>query len=360
VPADRARLLTTARILTVALAFPLGIAGRPAAAQAPAPPARITVQPGDTLSDIAVRYYGTAGAAAGIAAANRLADPDRISHGTEITLPPVVVRDSTTAAPGRRITIDEGDTLGAIAARIYGSEAYVPALAAANGITAPDLIRAGTELVLPPTLPSTTAPSPATARSAGPLAGRHICLDPGHGGDESGAAFSFEGGRTLREADVALDMSLLLAQRLRSQGAVVTLTRQTDTNVGLAERAARCNASGAELAVSVHLNGVKERSVNGALALYAKPVERSLADVMARLMQSGLFGAVGGNAIAFGARPFPGHVLLSTTMPAVIVEPSFLTNPTEARALVAPASEPGSRRAQIVREIERGVLTYLT
>ena len=353
------KLTTLARALAVALALPFGIAGRPAAAQTPSPPARITVQPGDTLSDIAVRYYGTAGAAADIAAANRLTDPDRIHHGMEIALPSGVARGSTAAILGRRITVEAGDTLSAIAARTYGSDAYTPALAAANGITAPDRIQAGTELVLPQTLPSIVAQSSATARTAGPLAGRHICLDPGHGGDESGAAFSFEGGRTLREADVALDMSLVLAQRLRSQGATVTLTRQTDTNVGLAERAARCNASGAELAVSVHLNGVKERSVNGALALYAKPVERSLADVMARLMQSGLFGAEGGSATTFGARPFPGHVLLSTTMPAVIVEPSFLTNPAEARALLSPAAEPGSRRAQIVRELERGVLAYL-
>jgi N-acetylmuramoyl-L-alanine amidase len=349
---------TVLRAVAVLSLLAVIVAGRPAAAQAPALPATITVQPGDTLSGIAVRYYGSAGAAATIAAANGLTDPDRLLHGSRIALPASQPLAGAPVAPAeRRITVEAGDTLGSIARRTYGSEAYAPALAAANGITSPDLIRSGSVITLPRTLPSPAA-QPA-ARAGGPLAGRHICLDPGHGGDESGAAFRFDGGRTLREADVTLDMSLLLAQRLRSQGATVTLTRQTDIDIGLAERAARCNAAGAELAISVHLNGVKERSVNGALALYAKPVERPLADVMARLMQSGLFGAAGGSAIDFGARSFPGHVLLSTSMPAVIVEPSFLTNPAEAQALLTPAAQAGSRRAQIVREVERGILAYL-
>jgi N-acetylmuramoyl-L-alanine amidase len=192
-----------------------------------------------------------------------------------------------------------------------------------------------------------------------PFVARRICIDPGHGGIDPGAAFVFDDGRTLREADVALDISLALAERLRAQGATVTLTRRTDLTLDLSDRAARCNAAGAEVAVSVHLNGVENRAINGSLTLFAKPGDRPLAQALAGILHAGLFGAQRADATAFGARPFEGRVLLYTRMPAVIVEPSFLSNPVEARALLAPASDPTSRRAQIVRELEKGLSAYL-
>jgi N-acetylmuramoyl-L-alanine amidase len=358
--------------LAVALALTLGIAGGSVFAQAPT---GVTVKPGETLSDIAVRYYGDAAEAAAIAKANRLMNPDLVFAGMQLQLPargsmsnasastaptgaattttatPRAAAPAASAAPTRRTTVAAGETLTSIALREYGSADYAEALAAANGITQPNLIRAGQELNLPASLRAATG--------RGSLAGRSICIDPGHGGAESGAAYSFDDGRTLREADVTLDMSLALAQRLRAQGADVTLTRQSDLTLELANRAYLCNISGADIAISVHLNGVDNRSINGALALHGKAGDVPLAEAMAGVMQSGLFGTARADAIDFGARHFGARVLLYTTMPAVLVEPAFLTNPAEARSLLAPASDPTSRRAQIVRELERGVRDYL-
>ena len=342
----------------LAAVLTLGVAGGHVIAQTPA---RVMVQPGDTLSAIALRHYGDAELAARIAAANRIVNPDLILAGTELQLP-ATGSSAGSAGPGsaRRYTVQPGESLSTIALRTYGSEDYTRALATANGITNPDLVRAGQELILPASLSAggTSGPSAGTS-GAGGLSGRRICIDPGHGGSDPGAAFVFETGRTLREADVTLDIALLLAQRLRAQGAAVTLTRQTDLTLDLADRAVRCNLAGAEITVSVHLNGVDDRSVNGALALHGKPGDRTLAEVMAGILQSGLFGGRSTSAIAYGARPFAGRVLLYTAMPAVIVEPVFLTNPLEARALQAPASDPSSRRAQIAREVERGIVAYL-
>ena len=355
----RTRLLTLGA--TLAVVFTLCLLSGPAIAQTPS---RVTVQPGDTLSGIALRLYGDESAAARIAAANRLVNPDRILAGTELQLPAAGGAAAASSATARRVTVAPGETLSAIALRVYGSEEYTAALATANGIADPDRIRVGQELSLPAAPPSPAAPP--TARNAyssggagGGLAGRRICVDPGHGGVDPGTAYVFENGRTLREADVTLDISLALAQRLRAQGAAVILTRQTDLTLELADRAYRCNAAGAELMVSVHLNGVDNPAINGALALYGTPAERPLAEVMAGVMQSGLFAGRGVDATSFGARQFPGRVLLYTSMPAVLVEPAFLTNPLEARALVAPTADPSSRRAQIVREIERGIVAYL-
>jgi N-acetylmuramoyl-L-alanine amidase len=329
----------------------------PARAQSPGRPQQVIVQPGDTLSGIAVRFYGSPAAVERIRAANKLTDPDRILAGSTLLLPPA---DDATAlgagGPVRRVTVAPGETLSAIAEREYGSAAYAPALAAANGISDPDRVLAGATLTLPPALPLAVA----VPTGKGPLAGRRICLDPGHGGIvEPGAVFDFGDGRVLREADVVLDIARTLRAWLQADGAAVTLTRTEDRYLTLDERAAICNSAGADIAVSLHLNGGDDPAWNGALTLFAKLIDRRLAEVLAVALQNGLARTAPGRPFyAFGARPFDGHVLLRTFMPAVIVEPVFLTNPAEARALLAPTSQPDSRRNQIVLETYRGIRMY--
>ncbi len=359
-----ARLLGIASVLAV-LAL-LGMArGGPAHAQSPGRPQQVIVQPGDTLSGIAVRFYGSPAAVERIRAANNLPDPDRILAGSTLLLPAdgaavasATARSGAGGSEGgaRRVTVAPGETLSAIAEREYGSAAYAPALAAANGIADPDRLLAGTTLTLPAALPLAVA----APTGKGPLAGRRICLDPGHGGAiEPGAVFDFGDGRVLREADVVLDIARTLRAWLQADGASVTLTRGEDRYLSLDERAAICNSAGADIAVSLHLNGGDDPAWNGALTLFAKLVDRRLAEVLAVALQNGLGRTAPGRPFyAFGARPFDGHVLLRTFMPAVIVEPVFLTNPAEARALLAPTSQPDSRRNQIVLETYRGIRMY--
>lgn len=349
---------------SAAVLLVLGLAARPAAAD---PPPKVTVRPGETLSEIALRYYGDSAEAARIARLNKLLNPDLLLAGADLILPPGPAAGSgaatsATATPSvRRVTVAPGDTLSAIALRIYGSTEGVAALAAANGLASADVIWAGQELVLPtaPTVPAPAMTLAGNVTAGGIVAGKRICLDPGHGGADPGAIYQFENGRILRESDVALDIALALAARLRARGLEVTLTRQSDLTLDLSDRAYRCNVSAAHLTVSIHLNGVSNAAVNGSLTLHGKASDKNLAELMAGILQSGLFGGSRSDATAFGARHFDARVLLYTTMPAVLVEPSFITNPLEARALQAPASDPGGRRAQIVRELERGLVAYL-
>lgn len=361
IPALSRALRLAPMIALLALIGTLRVA--PARAQSPGRPQQVIVQPGDTLSGIAVRFYGSPDAVERIRVANKLTDPDRILAGSTLLLPPA---DDATASgrgnPVRRVTVAPGETLSAIAEREYGSAAYAPALAAANGISDPDRLLAGTILTVPAQLPM-PGPSPARARGVGgdgPLAGRRICLDPGHGGAiEPGAVFDFGDGRVLREADVVLDIARTLRAWLQADGAAVTVTRTEDRYLSLDERAAICNSAGADITVSLHLNGGDDPAWNGALTLFAKLIDRRLAEVLAVALQNGLGRTAPGRPFyAFGARPFDGHVLLRTFMPAVIVEPVFLTNPGEARALLAPTSQPDSRRNQIVLEVYRGIRMY--
>ena len=76
------------------------------------------------------------------------------------TVPPA----TTIARPaGGKYTVQSGDTLASIAARFGVSQS---ALAAANGITDPNSITTGTQLVIPAPTTTTTAPPPPTTTHA--------------------------------------------------------------------------------------------------------------------------------------------------------------------------------------------------
>lgn len=109
------------------------------------------VQGGDTLSAIAARHGVSA---TSLVDANGLDDPDRIVAGTVLVIP-----DGEGPAGGH--VVQPGETLSAIAAR-YGVS--TSALAEANGITNPNLIRAGQHLRV--SAGSSPAAQPATSSSA--------------------------------------------------------------------------------------------------------------------------------------------------------------------------------------------------
>jgi len=131
-------------ILGVTLALGLALAG-PAFAQGPIVH---TVQPGENLFRIALRYGLTADA---LAAANGLGNASLIYVGQRLTIPS---SSSTTspAAPaggtgvGSRHVVQAGENLFRIALR-YGMTAQ--ALAAANGIVNADRVYVGQQLVIP-------------------------------------------------------------------------------------------------------------------------------------------------------------------------------------------------------------------
>ncbi len=95
------------------------------------------IQPGETLSEIAARYGTTVQA---LAQLNGIADPDFILAGHELLL------SEASSAAARRHRVQEGETLAEIA-RQYG--VTVQAIAAANGLADPDRLLAGSELVIP-------------------------------------------------------------------------------------------------------------------------------------------------------------------------------------------------------------------
>ena len=207
------------------------------------------------------------------------------------------------------------------------------------------------------------------ASAAGPLADHRICIDPGHGGNDPGA---LNAGLGVREADVALDVSFALKMLLERDGATVLMARTADSSLTQADRYTFCNQNKATMLLSVHINAVPDPGPNGALVLYYNDDEQALAQALYDAIYPAMnAGAPEGGFISFGVMRFRAAVLRRSLVLGALVEPVFISNPTEAERLRqtiydAPADgklSPGCpdlvcRRGQIAQAIYRGVRLY--
>ena len=89
------------------------------------------------------------------------------------------------------------------------------------------------------------------------LSAMTILIDPGHGGDESGATVA-----QVKEKDLALSIARKIQEKL-SKHYSVFLTRSIDRTVSLPERAAIAEKMKADLFISVHINSSPDGLASG-------------------------------------------------------------------------------------------------
>lgn len=159
---------------------------------------------------------------------------------------------------------------------------------------------------------------------AGPLTGKKIFVDPGHGGTDPGAI----GPTGLKEKDVTLQTSLKLKDYLVNWADASTLlSRENDTYPTLQDRVNRANSWPADRFISIHYNSAADRSVNGTETLYYTYGSQTSKD-LAQKLQNRLVEALGLPNRGIKARDDL-YVLKYTNMPAALTESSFISNPYE-------------------------------
>lgn len=112
-----------------------------------------------------------------------------------------------------------------------------------------------------------------------------IVIDPGHGGEDSGAV----GRGGLVEKDVTLDIAKRLRNLLKQEnGLKVILTRDRDVLVPLEERTKIANQKGANLFISIHTNASKKRGAQGFETFFLSVAKNDEARAAAALENSSI------------------------------------------------------------------------
>ena len=91
-----------------------------------------------------------------------------------------------------------------------------------------------------------------------------ICLDPGHGGNDSGAI----GVNNVYEKNLTLKIAQYCKQELENYNCHVVMTRTGDTNPSLEDRANFAKSQGAQYLISIHLNSAAGGGAVGAEVYY--------------------------------------------------------------------------------------------
>ncbi len=179
-----------------------------------------------------------------------------------------------------------------------------------------------------------------------------ICVDPGHGGSDTGAV----GVAGTYEKDVNLAISLFLAQDLRAVGVGVVMTRCDDSFPSLQGRCDIANNAKASLFVAVHNNAAGDAEAEGTETFYWGTPDKYSAQgqLLADSIQRNLVDAI--ESYNRGARTHWINlaVLAGTDMTAALTEVGFLTNAEEEAKLVTPDYQKTAAQG-----IADGILEYL-
>jgi N-acetylmuramoyl-L-alanine amidase len=141
-----------------------------------------------------------------------------------------------------------------------------------------------------------------------------------------------------------LDVALKLKPILEKAGYRVVMTRSTDVFVPLGERVAIANSNPNAIFVCIHFNSASRRGASGIETYFYSTESAPLA---ASIHSAVVGGAPSENR---GVRRRGYFVLRRTTVPAVLVECGFLTNPTEAEY-----AQTTAYRQKLAQEIARGI-----
>jgi N-acetylmuramoyl-L-alanine amidase len=194
-----------------------------------------------------------------------------------------------------------------------------------------------------------------------------VVLDPGHGGQDSGAMC---GG--VLEKELTLDVAQRVDRLLQAQGIATLLTRTGDTYVSLADRAALANRVQDCIFVSIHFNEGNKNISAGVETYYAEhqvPATPPIASWLPflqpasltppNLESQSLAGFIQEALVARteeanrGTKTEQFFVIANVRHPAVLVEGGFLTNKEDVAKLTN-----WDYREQMAAAITEGILRY--
>lgn len=195
-----------------------------------------------------------------------------------------------------------------------------------------------------------------------PLSGKTIVIDPGHGGPDGGARASDK----TEEKDIALIVAKRLQKYLQQSGAIVYLTRETDTDLaaedtkGLSRRKAEdirkrltfIQEKQTDFFVTVHLNALQATQWHGAQTFYYPKSDKS--KHLAKMIQAEMTRQLDNtNRTALALEHI--YLLKHAEIPGALLEIGFLSNEEERDLL-----KTEDYQEKVAGSIYNGILRYVT
>lgn len=188
-----------------------------------------------------------------------------------------------------------------------------------------------------------------------PLLGIVITIDPGHGGRDPGTMYN-----SIKEKDLNLEISKALEKELTKNGAIVYMIRTSDIDLSsiydskkkrgdLYRRLLKIKENKSNLYLSIHINWYQNSTHKGAEVLY-NSINKNNKILAEAIMNEFKTNQKSKREI----KRTNLYMYKNITIPGVLIETGYLSNPTERRLL-----QSESYQKELAKSITNGVKNYL-
>lgn len=203
--------------------------------------------------------------------------------------------------------------------------------------------------------------APVSHIPATPVLNKTIVIDPGHGGADPGAL----GSKDSREDELNLEISLRLKRIIEKSGGIVVMTRESSEGLyteesktlrekkieDLNNRKKIIETSGCDLFVSIHMNSFTDPRYYGAQTFYMEGSEEG--EKLATIIQDQFKDILDNENKREATSREDVYLLREVTVPSVLIEAGFLSNPMEEEMLLSEEYQ-----EKIAWSIYVGILKY--
>ncbi|ARD57714.1 N-acetylmuramoyl-L-alanine amidase [Bacillus safensis] len=262
------------------------------------------------------------------AAYNQLKSPTRIKGSTRYDVAANIVKKYNMSVNNTYVGRGFGYATSSSAAGIAAKQNK--ALLLTNEKTLPKVTRAtvsSKKITKFTVVGSTNTVTPTVVNQLkNPAVGKKVFIDPGHGAHDSGAV-----GYGLYEKNLNLDVAKRLNTKLNNAGALVTMSRTSDTFDSLQTRVSKGASANADIFISVHANSNDNSSANGTETYYDKTYAAANSLKLAQNIQPKMVSALGTRDRGVKTAGF--YVIKYSKMPSVLLETGFVSSPVDSNIL---------------------------
>lgn len=183
-----------------------------------------------------------------------------------------------------------------------------------------------------------------------------IVIDPGHGGNDTGAIYAKNNEPPIKEKELNLIIALLLKDMLEESGINVRLTRNEDVEMSLKDRMELAEDLNASLFVSIHFEGNPNPAAKGTFTRYNSSKDHTVYGVTGKKAAKLLHNEVIKELDMEDAGMSTMYKLKynNLKMPAVSIASAFLTNESDREKLMSEGFE-----LEVAKALHNGIINVI-